>query len=272
MSEESITRQQARKIGNGLDPRAWAVWLLAGAILTMLTRNPLYLLLLLAISRTVDTLCGNREGIGWSLPFWRVSAVIVLFSVLFNMLMAHIGSTVLFTLPESWWLIGGPITLEAAAFGFVSGLSLITLLSFFLAFSHAVPPHRMIQLVPRALHEMGLVALIAMTFLPEMLQQQRRIREAQAIRGNQIKGLRGWRPIIIPLIIGGFERSLNLAEAMVSRGFGATETQVHRMVHDCCYCWRWPWRWLVRCGWPGVASRAGSLWLPVLPFSFWLTD
>lgn len=210
-----------------LDPRAWVVWLLAGALVTIATRNPLYLVLLLAISRTVDAVAGQREAASWSLPFWRLSIVIVLFSMAFNMLMAHVGETVLFRLPDSWWLVGGPITLEAALFGFVSGMSLITLLSFFLTFSHVVPPHRLVQLVPRALHELGLVTLIAITFLPEALVQQKRIREAQAIRGLRATGIGVWRPLAVPLLIGGLERSLNLAETMVSRGFGATATRQH---------------------------------------------
>lgn len=206
------------------DPRAWAVWLLAGTVLTMSTRNPLYLLLLLAISRVVDAVCA-RPMSPRMLPFWRMSITIILFSVLFNMLMAHAGNTVLLRLPENWWLIGGPITLEAAVYGFVSGLSLVTLLSFFLAFSRIVPPHRLIQLAPRALHELGLVTLIALTFLPQTIQQQRRIREAQAIRGRQLNGFAGLRPVVIPLLVAALERSLNLAETMVSRGFGATQTR-----------------------------------------------
>lgn len=213
-----------RHVRGGRDPRAWVVWLVVGALLTMSNRNPLYLVLLLAISRTVDAVCATRTPGTPALPFWRLAVVILLFSTLFNMLMAHTGATVLFSLPASWWLIGGPITLEAAVYGFVSGLSLITLLSFFLAFSGALPPHRLIELVPRALHELGLVTLIALTFLPQTIQQQQRLREAQAIRGRPSEGLRGWRPVIIPLLVGGLERSLNLAETMVARGFGSTQS------------------------------------------------
>lgn len=207
------------------DPRAWAVWLVVGAVLAMSTRNPLYLVLLLAISRTVDAVCARRTPGSPALPFWRLAVAILLFSTLFNMFMAHAGSTVLFRLPATWWLVGGPITLEAAVFGFVSGLSLITLLSFFLAFSAALPPHRLIQLVPRALHELGLVTLIALTFLPQTIQQQQRLREAQAIRGRPNDGLRGWRPVVIPLLVGGLERAMNLGETMVARGFGSTQSQ-----------------------------------------------
>jgi energy-coupling factor transport system permease protein len=255
------------------DPRAWAVWLVAGVVLTMVGRNPLYLILLLAISRTVDAVCGQATAGGWSLPFWRLSAVILLFSTVFNMLMSHVGATVLFTLPEAWWLIGGPITLEAAVFGFVSGLSLVTLLSFFVAFSRVVPPHRLIQLVPRALHELGLVTLIAMTYLPQTIQQQRRLREAQAIRGRQTNGLSGWRPILIPLFVGGLERSLNLAETMVSRGFATTESRAQSpgarlllflalalaLGGALWLAWGGAQGWLVVAA--GVAVLAGAYWL-----------
>jgi energy-coupling factor transport system permease protein len=58
--------------------------------------------------------------------------------------------------------------------------------------------------------------------VPETLQQFKRIREAQAIRGHRLDGIRAWRPIIVPLLITGLERALDLAETMVSRGYGST--------------------------------------------------
>lgn len=211
------------------DARAWLVWLAAGSLMAILTANPFYLLLLLAISRIVESACMPLEARGWRLPFWRISLMILTFSTLFNMLMAHIGETILFILPASWPLIGGPLTMEAAVYGFISGFRLVTMLSFFLAFNTIVPTNVMAGLTPRALHELGLVMLIAITYVPETMRQFRRIRDAQAIRGQQIDGLRAWRPIIIPLLIAGLERALNLSETMVARGYGATtQTEVPR--------------------------------------------
>ncbi len=204
------------------DARAWLAWLLAGGILALLTSNPLYLAILLLISRLAQFACGPPASRGWRIPFWRVSFFILLFSTVFNMLAAHFGQTILFSLPETWPLIGGPITLEAAGYGFLNGLRLVTLLSFFMAFNAVVTVTGLTNLVPRALHELGLVVLIAITYVPETLQQSRRIRDAQAIRGHQLNGIRAWRPIIVPLLISSLERALNLAETMVSRGYGAT--------------------------------------------------
>lgn len=205
-----------------LDARAWLVWLLAGGALALITANPLYLIMLLIISRLVQFACAPAPAGGWRLPFWRISLAILVFSTLFNMLTAHIGQTVLLTLPANWVLIGGSITLEAAVYGFLNGLRLITLLSFFLAFNTIVPVSQLAGLVPGALHELGLVLLIAVTYVPETVGQFKRIRDAQAIRGHRLNGLRDWRPVLLPLMIAGLERALNLAETMVSRGYGST--------------------------------------------------
>ena len=201
------------------DARAWAVWLLAGGVLVLATRNPLYLLLLLAASRVVHAACGPATPSG--LPYARLSALILVFSTLFNALTAHAGETVLFALPAGWWLIGGPVTLEAAAYGFITGLSLVALLSFFVAFNAIVPTGELVALAPAALYELGLIVLLGITYVPETGRQLRRIREAQAIRGHRLRGLRDWRPIVVPLLIGGLERAMNLAETMVARGFGS---------------------------------------------------
>lgn len=204
------------------DARAWVVWLASAATLTLLTRNPLYVLILLLAAQAVRSLCrSNADAVQLSL--WRMGALIIGFSMLFNALFVHIGQTVLLTLPINWPLVGGNVTLEALVYGAISGLILLTLLAQFLAFMAAVAVGDMVRLTPRAFHHLGLVALIAITYVPETLRQLQRIREAQAVRGHRLQGLTSWRPIVIPLLIGGMERSLNLAEAMVARGFGATE-------------------------------------------------
>jgi energy-coupling factor transport system permease protein len=162
------------------------------------------------------------ENANLRLPLWRVSLMIILFSTVFNMLTAHVGQTIIWILPAEWPLIGEPITLEAAVYGLINGLRLVTLLSFFLAFNTIVPVAQLASLVPAALHELGIVMLIAITYVPETFRQHRRITEAQAIRGHRLRGLRDWRPIVIPLLIAGLERSMNLAETMVARGYGHT--------------------------------------------------
>jgi len=76
--------------------------------------------------------------------------------------------------------------------------------------------------VPRAFHESGVVLSIALTFVPQTFQSLKRIREAQAVRGHQVRGLRDWLPILTPLFVSALERALGLAEALVARGYAAS--------------------------------------------------
>lgn len=203
---------------------AWVIWLSSAAILTLLMRNPLYLIILLLVARLVQNACGGEQA-SLKISLWQLSAVIMLFSIFFNLLLVHVGQTVLFRLPRNLWLVGGPITLEAIVYGAISALILITLLAVFMAFNNIVPTSDLIAIIPRALTNLGVVILIAVSYVPETLNQLQRVREAQALRGHRIRGLRDWQPIIIPLLVGGLERSMNLAETMVARGYGATGGQ-----------------------------------------------
>jgi len=201
--------------------QAWVIWLISIVVITLASRNPFYILVVLLIARIVESACGIATS-RVRINFRRLALIIVSLSVLFNLLMVRVGQTVLFTLPQNWWLIGGSKSLEAAVYGAVSGLILVTLLAIFLAFNASVPVSDLVRLTPRALANIGLVVLLAITYVPETINQLHRIREAQALRGHRLRGLRDWQPIVIPLLIGGLERSMGVAESMVSRGYGST--------------------------------------------------
>lgn len=209
------------------DARTWLIWVLAAAAVTMLARNPLYSALLLLVSRLVEWSCGRQDAaLGTFMgqaTMVRLAAMVFVFSGLYTALFVHVGATTLITIPESVPLLGGPITLEALMSGFSNGLLLLTLLSLFFAFNRVVTADRLARLAPRAFQDLGVVVLVAMTYVPETARHVQRIREAQAVRGHRIEGLRDWQPLIIPLLVGGLERAMALAEAMVARGFGSTK-------------------------------------------------
>src|SRR5262249_48382805 len=127
--------------------------------------------------------------------------------------------TVLFHLPLSWPLIGGAITAEALLFGALNGLALTILFGAFAVVNRMMPLRAIIQLIPRAYYPVAIVAAIAITFVPGALQQWQQIREAQAVRGHQLRGARSWMALWLPLLTSGMERALQLAEAMTARGF-----------------------------------------------------
>ncbi len=206
-----------------LNVRAWVIWLLTAVIITLLNQNPLYTLILLLTAVLIA-----QQPIASANPippfsFRRLAIVILLFTAVFNMLFVHFGETVLFRLPANWLWIGGRVTVEAAVFGLSNGLRLITLLALFYSFNRYVPMGKLVRLMPRAFRDLGVVVLIGVTYVPQTMRQWQRIRDAQAIRGHQLRGLRDWQPLIIPLLVSSLEQAMSLAEAMVSRGYGATK-------------------------------------------------
>lgn len=202
------------------DARAWFIWLLVAAGLTMTVRNPLYTAVLLLVGLVVRDVCGGKKEL--QLPIGRLGGTILLFTALFNALLVHTGQTVLLRLPAVWPWIGGAITAESAVYGANNGLMLLTLVVIFAAFNSVVSVSELARLTPRALRDVGVVLFIALSYVPETIQQLQRIREAQAIRGHRLRGLRDWQPIVLPLLMSGLERAMGLAEAMVARGYGQT--------------------------------------------------
>ncbi|MCC7355784.1 MAG: energy-coupling factor transporter transmembrane protein EcfT [Anaerolineae bacterium] len=203
---------------------AWVAWLAAAALPALLTRNPYYLALVIMAAAVVYAEQGDRSPAarGWS-AFIKLGLILCAFSVPANALFVHYGDVGLFSLPRSWPVVGGRITLEAALFGLGNGLSLLALLLVFAVFNIAVPPAALLRLVPDFLHQAGVTVAIAIAFVPQMIASVQEIREAQQVRGHRFRGLRDLLPLFVPLLASGLERAIQLAESMEARGFGNTQ-------------------------------------------------
>ncbi|MFQ5999184.1 MAG: energy-coupling factor transporter transmembrane component T family protein [Candidatus Bathyarchaeia archaeon] len=76
----------------------------------------------------------------------------------------------------------------------------------------------------------------AVRFVPVLAEEAQTIMDAQKARGlelergNFIKRVKNYIPILIPLIVGAIRRSLELAEAMESRAWGASEKRTNLYV------------------------------------------
>ena len=199
----------------------WVIWLVAAAVPAFTMRNPFYLALLLGTAWIIYTTLGRATPIGssWG-SFVKLGIFLFALAIPFNALSIHIGQIVLFRLPESWPIIGGPVTLEAIIAGAVSGLSLLTILVVFAAFNAVVDHYQLLRATPSFLFQAGVVISIAITFVPQMVLSAREIRQAQRIRGHRFRGLRDLLPLVLPLLANSLERSIQLAETMEARGFG----------------------------------------------------
>ncbi len=211
-----------------MHPVAWFIWIGAAALVPLVTRDPLYLVIDFAITCVVvdaiRTQPFTEAAPVFAAPL-RFAAFAVLVGALFNGLISHVGETILLRLPDAIPLIGGPLTAESLVYGAINGLILATLFSAFAVLTLAVPVRDLIAYLPRAFYPIAVVSAIAATFVPSSVRQFQQVREAQAIRGHRMRGLRDWLPLFMPVLIGGLERALQLAEAMTARGFAGGNGQ-----------------------------------------------
>lgn len=209
----------------------WLVWLVAAVL--AVSSNPLLNLLVLAQALLVALACRTDSPVGraFRLFGWLAVVIVAVRTVLSAVPVGGItyGETPLFAIPSVQlpiWLgglnIGGVTTLEMIANGFVLGLRLATLVLIFGAFNAVADHYGLLRRTPGALFHAALIITIALTFVPQVIVQLQVIRDAQRVRGHRFRSWRDALPLLVPLLAGGLERSIQLAEAMDSRGYGRT--------------------------------------------------
>jgi energy-coupling factor transport system permease protein len=88
----------------------------------------------------------------------------------------------------------------------------------------------------RVPYELVFAFTTAVRFVPVLAEEAQTIMDAQKARGlelergNFLKRIRNYIPILIPLIVSAIRRSLELAEAMESRAWGATKKRTNLYV------------------------------------------
>jgi energy-coupling factor transport system permease protein len=138
------------------------------------------------------------------------------------------GDHILFTIPGPEipkWMgglrLGGPVSAEGLVAACVRGMAILAIFLSFGVFNGAVSPHRVLKTTPGALFHASLVLTVGLTLLPSSIEDLRRIREIRALRGAR-GGIRDLPALIVPAVINGLERSMQLAEAMEARGYAAS--------------------------------------------------
>ncbi|MFD3167004.1 energy-coupling factor transporter transmembrane component T [Herpetosiphon sp. NSE202] len=232
-SQASQRQRRIARPWEGGHSLAWVAWLIAALACISQTDQPLYLGLISAVTLVIWQHCALDS------PFQAVVRVMLQlggvlfgFNLLFSVITASVlrGQTVLFELP-SWRLpqllggiqLGGLITAEQLASGAVRGLRLWTLLLVVGTFNACVNHYRLLRRTPQGFFQLGLVLTISLAFIPQTLLRLRAIRDAQRLRGHRFRSWRDALPLFVPLLSGGLEQSLTLAEAMEAHGFGRTQ-------------------------------------------------
>lgn len=212
-----------------LHPGAWWLWAIGLAVAASRTTNPLLLLLIIAVAAYV--VAARRPHAPWARSFGvflRIGLIVIAIRMVFQAIVsAPIGTTVLFTLPAltlpevlAGVRLGGAVTLESMLAAFYDGLRLATILACIGAANSLASPARLLKAVPSALYEFGVSVIVAVTFAPQLVADLDRIRMARRLRGRANGGIRGAAGAAVPVLEGALERSVALAAAMDSRGYG----------------------------------------------------
>jgi energy-coupling factor transport system permease protein len=227
------------RVPRELHPVAWWIWAVGLVIAANRTTNPLLLVLLLAVLALV---VANRRGSApWARAFRYylilggvVIALRVLLRCVFGTGVAT-GDHVLLTLPRipmpHWYSgvqLGGPVSVEALLAAAVDGLRLATILCCIGAANALANPRRALRILPGALSELGTAVAVAISLAPQLIESVQRVARARRLRGGRRRGWRVLHAIAIPVLADALDRSLMLAAAMDSRGYGRTGTATAR--------------------------------------------
>ena len=207
--------------------KAWIIWLITNMAFIISNRNPIYLAIILAGLLFLGRKLAQKMGrLSWLLNNIRFLGTMILLSAVINSLFIHQGNSVIFTFPESWLLIGGKITFESLLFGVINGLVIGSLYIAFNIFNLALSIKQITGLIPKIFHPIAITITIALTFFPSIQQRAREIKEAQIIRGNQMKRIVDWLPLLLPLLITSLENAFLLSESMSARGYHSKTTNL----------------------------------------------
>lgn len=223
------TATTASEAGRRWHAVTWLLWALSGATAVQLAPNPLYVVVVIAIAWVTVEAHGLRG------PFARAFPLLVGLAIAFGVLRvvltaatAHGGSDVLFTtpaftLPEllGGFTVGGDIQTNVVVYAAAESLVIVGIVAVFAAFNAVASHYELVQAAPRAFHELGLVIVVALAFVPSIITAAHDVGEADRARtgGRVVRRGRLLRRLV-PVLECGLERAVSLSESLDARGFG----------------------------------------------------
>ncbi len=161
-------------------------------------------------------------------PFLWIVAIVALVQLFTS------GGSVLFTLPVVGWVVrdGGVVN------AFVYSIRLVLLVTLSTTLTMTTQPVDLTDGLEKLLspmkrlrvpvHEIALMVTLALRFIPILIREAERVRNAQLSRGVSLEGsllrrLEAVVPMILPLFLTAMQKAEDLALAMEARAFSGTE-------------------------------------------------
>ena len=215
-----------------LHPFTWWLWAIGLAIAIVRFDRTWFSLSCVGVVMVV--VYRFREDAPWAKSFeWTLKLALWILGVRTFVGIAigvPIPGTELFKLPvfplPSWMpgiRIGGAVTWERLSSSLTEGLLICSIILIFGAATSLTSPHRLLRVLPIYIYEFAVAVVIATSVLPQLVSSVKRIRMAQRLRGQNTRGFTSWKRVAIPLLEESLARSLDLAAAMDSRGYGVSK-------------------------------------------------
>jgi energy-coupling factor transport system permease protein len=214
-----------------LHPLTWWLWSIALIVTVIRANNALYAALVIAgAALLVWRWAGDFP---WSRSFWfslRLGLFILVIRAIAGVLIGvpipgtKIAELPILPLPD--WMagirIGGVITQERLFSSLHEGLIITCVIALFGAAVSLTSPHKMLRVLPVMVYEFGVAIVIATSSLPQLVASYSRIKRARILRGDEKPK---FKSIALPLLEEALAKSLDLAAAMDSRGYGISRVR-----------------------------------------------
>ncbi|MFL6062641.1 MAG: energy-coupling factor transporter transmembrane protein EcfT [Marmoricola sp.] len=216
-------------VPRAVHPLAWWGWAIGLAVAANTTTNPLLLALILGVITTV--VVARRTDSPWARAFrlyLGLGAVIVAFRVVLHVLVgSKYGTVTVLPLPRvhlPHWAAGievlGTVYLEGWLGALLLGAQLAMIIVAIGGANALANPKRLLRSLPNALHEVGTAVVVSVSVAPQLAESVQRVLRARLLRGDAERGLRAVPRVALPVLQDTLDRSLLLASAMESRGYG----------------------------------------------------
>lgn len=199
-------------------PVAVGVWVLAGLAVALTGTDPWPPAIVLAASLTLlarRRLSDHRLG-----PLMVGLVVLGGLTVVSNGLLDHTGATNLFTVPSWIPVLGGTVTAEGFAEGADIAVRLVAAVSATSCLCLVLEPTDLVDALPGPLRHSATMLGSALNLVPATAASFVAIRDSQRLRGWKPTGPRAMVDLVVPVMLGAIERSVQLAESMDARAFG----------------------------------------------------
>ena len=212
------------------NPAAVAVYFLCAAGVAMFTMEPV-ILILSCIGAIVSL------GVTGLLRQWRIHLYTLALFVgmaLINPFISHNGVTVLFVMNHN------PVTLEALIYGVAAGGMIVTVMTWFRAFTAVMTSDKLLYIFGSLSPKIALMLSMALRYVPLFTAQVHKVSQSQKALGlykedNLIDRLRGGMRVFSVMVTWTLENGIITADSMTARGYGTgrrTRFSIFRWTRD----------------------------------------